>query len=243
MTDDLKRALAREHSEDAEAYMDGKAPFIEEAEGRALAWRPAARSIVLFDFGDVIAAFDPSFRAVEFARLTALSPERVLSRLSTNDFWIQTDRGAYSGPEMERRICELLGRELPHEELLRLQAAAFTVRPEMVEIARAVSRRLRTGILTNNAPLLHEAFPVHFPELTRLFEPLLFSFQFGHVKPERELFERVQRRLGTAPGSILFIDDNSGHVAAARSVGWDAVQFRSPPQIRGALAERGLLEP
>lgn len=199
--------------------------------------------IVLFDFGDVIATFDPAFRAAEFARLTGLSPEEVLSRLSTDDFWTETDRGVFSGAEMERRIGELLGQDFTHEELLRLQAAAFTVRPEMLEMARAVTRRSRTGILTNNAPLLLEAFPIHFPEVARLFDPLLFSFQFGRVKPERELFEAVHRRLGVSRGGIVFIDDNPVHVDSARSVGWDAVRFRSAQQLREALVERGFVLP
>ncbi len=35
----LKQQLAREHSDDIEAYMDGKEMFIKEYEGKAIAWR------------------------------------------------------------------------------------------------------------------------------------------------------------------------------------------------------------
>jgi GrpB-like predicted nucleotidyltransferase (UPF0157 family) len=41
---ELKRRLAREHPDDMEAYMDGKAPFIKEHEAKALAWWSSQRA-------------------------------------------------------------------------------------------------------------------------------------------------------------------------------------------------------
>ena len=75
-----------------------------------------------------------------------------------------------------------------------------------------------------------------------MFDPILYSFQFKHVKPERELFEAVEDQLGLPGEEIHFIDDTQGHVAAARAAGWDAVQYLSTTQLRNALAERGLLD-
>ncbi len=60
---------------------------------------------------------------------------------------------------MGRRICALLGCTFSREELLHLQTLAFVVDPEVLALAEAVSRRLRVGIPTSNAPLLHEALP------------------------------------------------------------------------------------
>ena len=93
-------------------------------------------------------------------------------------------------------------------------------------------------MLTNNAPLLREAFPIHFPELVQVFDPILFSFQFDHVKPEREIFQLVQEHLEVPADEIFFIDDQASHVASAVSVGWDAVQYESPEGLRRALAQR-----
>ncbi len=199
-----------------------------------------APALVLFDLGDVIATFDPGPRLAEYGRRSGLSEAEVRDRLSSNDFWVNTDRGVFTAEQMQQEICALLGCRFSREELLRLQAAAFTVRPEIVQIAEEVSARTRAGILTNNAPLLEEAFPLHFPELVRLFDPILFSYQFGHIKPEREIFESVAAHMALAPAGILLIDDQHRHVSAARSVGWDAIQFESVPQLRLSLAERGL---
>ena len=68
------------------------------------------------------------------------------------------------------------------------------------------------------------------------------ELRIGHVKPEVELFEAVQARLGLQPHEILFIDDTAGHVRAAASVGWDAVHYLSPSSCIEALEQRGILD-
>lgn len=196
--------------------------------------------IVLFDLGNVIAAWDPTPRLAEYARRSGLSVLEVRERLATDDFWADTDRGVYSAAQMQERISSLLGCSFSRAELLELQAIAFEVRPEILRLAQEAAASARIGILTNNAPLLREAFPTHFPELTRSFAPILFSFEFGHIKPEIELFEAVTRRLAHAPSEIVFIDDQLSHVTAASSIGWDTIWFQSASQLQLALAERGL---
>jgi len=198
-------------------------------------------SIVLFDLGDVVADFDPAPRIAEFARHARLTGAEVTARLSAGDFWRNTDRGACSSDEMHEQICTRLDYRFSRAELLRLQAAAFTLRPEVVRLAIEVSARARVGVLTNNAPLLQDALPTHFPELTRVFAPILYSFEFGCAKPERALFERVAARMALEPKQIVFVDDQVSHVEAARSVGWDALRFESVAGLRCALADRGLL--
>jgi GrpB-like predicted nucleotidyltransferase (UPF0157 family) len=42
---ELKRELAKQHANDIEGYMDGKDPFINGHEAKALAWRQSARRI------------------------------------------------------------------------------------------------------------------------------------------------------------------------------------------------------
>lgn len=192
-------------------------------------------AIVLFDLGDVVARFDPAPRYAEYAARAGLTPAQVRERLATDDFWRDTDRGRYTAEEMARRICELLGVPFTRAELLRLQAAAFKPRPEVLAIAARAARHSRVGMLTNNAPLLKEAVPIHLPELVRAFDPILYSFEFGHTKPDRELFERVKERLGLPPAEIFFIDDQESHVAAARAVGWRALRFESAAQLEESL--------
>ncbi len=189
----------------------------------------------------MLATWDVRPRLAEYANRSGLSQSKVLERLSEDEFWVNTDRGAYSAAEMELRICQLLQCEFSRADLLRLQAVAFNVRPDVLSLANAAAIGRRVGILTNNAPLLQEALPHYFPELVERFDPILFSFQFGHVKPERELFEAVEGELGLSGAEICFIADTQGHVTAARAAGWDADLYQSPAHLRKLLIERDII--
>jgi putative hydrolase of the HAD superfamily len=51
------------------------------------------------------------------------------------------------------------------------------------------------------------------------------SSDLGARKPDRAFYERVQTALGLEPQAILFWDDSSANVEAARAVGWQAELF------------------
>jgi putative hydrolase of the HAD superfamily len=199
-------------------------------------------SVVLFDLGDVVAAYDPSPRVARYAERSGRTSEEVRVRLADSGFSEDCDRGIFSAQEMQTEICRRLGCVFSHDEQLMLQAAAFSVRPGVLALATAVARRARTGLLTNNSPLLLEAFPHRFPELLRTFDPILFSFQFGDTKPSVALFEKVAESLETPPSEILLIDDQERHVEGARSAGWEGLRFESEPTLRTALIERSLID-
>ena len=199
-------------------------------------------SIVLFDLGDVLASYDPRPRIAAYARAADLEEAEVRARLRRGGFGDDCDRGVYSAEQMHREICQRLEHAFSREELLSLEAAAFRVQSEVLAIASTVASRVRTGILTNNGPLLEETFPVHFPELVAALEPILISYQFNHMKADRGLFDAVSTSIGINPGEILFIDDKALHVSLARDSGWQAEQFVSASQLRGALVARGLIE-
>jgi HAD superfamily hydrolase (TIGR01509 family) len=55
------------------------------------------------------------------------------------------------------------------------------------------------------------------------------------MKPHREFFDTVTTSLGVAPDSILFIDDQSHVVEAARRFGWKTIQFETPTKLRAEL--------
>ena len=70
----------------------------------------------------------------------------------------------------------------------------------------------------------------------KLFRDIVVS-GFEHIaKPDPRIFELAAARFAIAPERSLFIDDTMEHVLAARSVGFNAVHFVSPEQLRRDLA-------
>lgn len=63
------------------------------------------------------------------------------------------------------------------------------------------------------------------------FEPLVLSCYEGFAKPDPEIYEIVEERLGgIQPEQILLIDDQDKCVDGARERGWQVVKWEDPEQ-------------
>jgi putative hydrolase of the HAD superfamily len=72
------------------------------------------------------------------------------------------------------------------------------------------------------------------------FEQLVLSYEVGAVKPEPAIFQTAIERAGVAPHEIFYMDDMPGHVAGARAMGIDAVQFTDAPTLVAQMRQRGI---
>jgi glucose-1-phosphatase len=182
----------------------------------------------------------PKRRLDTFATVTRLEAEDIRHKLWVSGFSDQCDAGRYSGDEMHAQLCQSLGVSLSRREVGRLWALAFEPDAEVLAIAAALRRHLPTGLLTNNSPLLRDAFPEFLPEVERHFAPIIFSYAHGACKPSPELYASVVRSTGVAAHETLLIDDTLENVRGAEAAGWQAVHFTSPSALREALQEWGV---
>ena len=107
------------------------------------------------------------------------------------------------------------------------------------------SRGLRTACLSNTNERHWRTILQTDPQyaaLTRL-DHLFASHELRVMKPDERAFRRVEGATGFRGGQVLFFDDKSENVAAARSAGGRAehVDPADDPvrQIRGFLADHG----
>lgn len=73
------------------------------------------------------------------------------------------------------------------------------------------------------------------------FDGFVISGYEGVAKPDRAIFERLIARFAIEPARTLFIDDQQPNIDAALQLGFDAVRFASPEDLRRLLAERRLI--
>ena len=59
---------------------------------------------------------------------------------------------------------------------------------------------------------------------------------------EPAAFQTMLEKLGQAPDTCLFIDDNPRNVRTAEAVGLAGIHFINAAHLRGELAERGIIQ-
>lgn len=100
-----------------------------------------------------------------------------------------------------------------------------TLDQQMFDWFAGLRPEYRTGILSNSAPEARERERCWgFEQVT---DDLVYSHEAGLLKPDPRIFALATSRLGVQPGEIVFVDDQPGHVEAARAAGWHAVRHVS----------------
>lgn len=197
---------------------------------------------VIFDYGRVLTGPpDPAAHA-ELLRLTGLSADRL-----ETFYWADRpafDGGRLTGPGFWRKLANDAGLSLSEstiEELTLWDARMWTrADPAMLDWQLALKRRgLLTAIVSNMGDSVHEHMVRELDWLSR-FDVLVWSYQLGVVKPDREIYRYALGRLGTRPEETLFIDDKAENVETAVAMGMKGMIFSDVEKLRVDIVESGL---
>jgi len=190
----------------------------------------------------VVCRFEPGPRLARLAQLSGLDETEVRTRVWESGLTRHFDLGRYTSEEWRQALNERLGLGLDLEAFEDLMLSALTVDEETIALVDAIDPRIRVAMLTDNPALLLDAIPRRFPALVSRFDPMLFSFQLGVLKPSPDAFAMALARLEVLADQVLFIDDTLANVEGARAAGIEAVHFTSAAALRPELEARGLLQ-
>lgn len=195
---------------------------------------------VIFDWGGVFSRRPPGASARSLERRLGLE-RGTLGGFFKEEAWVEVSTGRIAEDEFWKRVCAQFPN--PPDDALsqRIWRHFFhhgLVRKGVIAIAQEL-RSSGTGVsLLNNAgPSLR---PLLAP-LLHLFDDVVISAEVGIRKPEAEIYALALERLHLPGESVLFIDDFTHNVAAAREAGLQAHRFLGPARLRRVLQRHGLL--
>ena len=83
---------------------------------------------------------------------------------------------------------------------------------------------VKTAILSNGVPEVMARVGAERP-LAEIFDVVVVSYELGHAKPDREIYQVTLSKLGVLPQDALFVDDRSENIAAANELGLRTFHF------------------
>ena len=195
----------------------------------------------MFDLGGVLVDWDPRYLYRKLLDDEA-AVEEFLATVCTPAWNAEQDRGR----PFAEGVAELVERHPAH-------AAAITAYherwPEMlggaVDGAVEVLAELRAAgvpvyALTNWSAETFGVARERF-EFLEWFDGVLVSGEERIIKPDPAIFRLLLDRFGLDPEATFYVDDSEQNVAAADRLGFDAVRFTTPAQLRRDLVARRLL--
>jgi epoxide hydrolase-like predicted phosphatase len=181
--------------------------------------------VLVFDFFGVICSEIAPFVLPKY-----MSKEQAVAYKAT--IVRDADTGAITQGEMFRRLSAIA--HVPAEQLHAEFWAHVRIDPEMVAMIEQLRARHRVALLTNALTPFFRQIAVQY-DLERLFEIILVSSEEGIAKPDPAFYRLMVERLGVKAEACLFIDDNEENLQAARSVGMDALLFKSAEKLKRDL--------
>lgn len=197
---------------------------------------------VVFDIGNVLIEWQPEryFDSV-------IGPDRrkqLFAQVDLHKMNDRVDRGetfrdviyatADAYPEWRDEIL------MWHDNWLEMAA------PEIPHSVRLMARLQAKGIpvfsLTNFGIQTYALADKVYPFLTQ-FDRDFISGHLGMIKPDPNIYARLENDSGIAPQDLLFTDDRPENIAAAAARGWQTHLFEHPKGWADCIVRAGLLTP
>jgi putative hydrolase of the HAD superfamily len=189
---------------------------------------------VVFDIGGVLEITPDLGVYREWETRLGLPAAGMGERL--HDVWLGGALGAITLEDVHQAITDRLG--LDERQLAAFMADLWreylgTANTELIEYARGLRPRYRTGILSNSFVGAREREQAAYG-FEDLVDEIVYSHEAGVSKPDRRIYTLICSRLNVRPDETVFLDDTGVCVAGAREAGIHAVHYRDNTQ---AIAE------
>ncbi|MEK7438513.1 MAG: HAD family hydrolase [Pseudomonadota bacterium] len=197
----------------------------------------AARPTVIFDLGGVLVSVDFERACARLEAAGAAPAAVILETIASGEDKLAFDTGRLSPQEFAARFCAAIGVRLPYAEFANIWCDIFAEQHEVTNLLDEIAGKADLVLLSNTDPL-HLAYVRSRYGFLAKFGQLVLSYEVGHAKPARQIYERAIG-LCAAGSRMIYFDDIPGYVAAARACGLPAEQFVDAARLRRDLQRVG----
>jgi putative hydrolase of the HAD superfamily len=153
------------------------------------------------------------------------------------DAWIGGSIGTITLDDVHQALRDRVG--LDEEQLAAFMADLWreylgTANTELIEYARGLRPRYRTGILSNSFVGAREQEQQAYG-FEDLVDEMIYSHECGMSKPDPRIYALTCERLGIPAGETVFVDDHVPNVTAATEAGLHAIRFTDNATVIAAI--------
>ena len=197
---------------------------------------------VIFDFGNVIAAFDVGKFLARLSGWSGAGVETLRDRIYGSGLHSRFERGEIGPDGFHREVCRLSGATVPAEDLAQGFTDIFTPLDSTHGLIRALQGKYRLGLLSNTNEWHFERYIRNVPVFP-LFDAVTLSYEVRALKPSPEIYRDALRKLSLPPEACVFIDDIPEYADGASALGIRGIRFTGHDDLIRALADLRVLVP
>jgi putative hydrolase of the HAD superfamily len=181
--------------------------------------------------------FERGYRALE--GLCPYAAAEMPRRLAATGLVERFETGLIEPRDFVAQMSSALDLDIEYGHFCRIWSSIFTDTLIPESMLASLAARYRLLLLSNTNAIHFEGLRASHP-LLRHFHKLILSYEVKAMKPRPEIYQAALACAGCRPEDCFYTDDIAAYVTAARSLGIDAVQFRSLEQLQGEMQARGI---
>ena len=188
---------------------------------------------VLFDLGNVLVHIDPD---TFWRKLGLLSTEETSPYTDEYISWIRKYETGHIGTnDFLKGLCTIFNNRFTIDRL-EFAFSGIIQEPvaEMIDIVRCISSTHKTALASNTSEIHYNLSRMKCDALRVLHKHYL-SYQLHSMKPAGGFYDAIIKDRGVTSAELLFIDDSSENVEAAKLAGMQAIHFKSVDHLKTAL--------
>lgn len=186
--------------------------------------------VVVFDLGKVLVDFDYGIAARNLAALSKVPAPKMQEIVEKSQLLVQFETGLINRDQFFQQVCDATGYCGDQATFNLLFADIFTAIEPMVAFHAGLRKQgIPTYIFSNTNDLAVTHIRARFPFFSN-FDDYILSYEHGAMKPNRKIYEVVERVTEKRGPDICYIDDRLENVETGKAMGWQTIWHNSPEE-------------
>lgn len=194
---------------------------------------------IVFDFGGVLIDWNPRYLYRDIFK-DETEMEYFLSEVTSPEWNASLDKGK----PFKEGVVELIARHPKYVKEIEMYDTGWEdmlgeVITGSVDIMKDLSERYPVYGLTNWSAEKFEIALLKY-DFFKVLDGIVVSGIEKEIKPEEKIFEILIYRYNLIPSETVFIDDSLPNIETAKRLGFQAIHFKNPEQLRIDLKAKGV---
>lgn len=187
--------------------------------------------VIVFDYAGVVVESPMA----NWAKKTSHpDPEKLKGYKKLTDIW---DKGLMPIDQMFEYLSMFTG--ITKDEIWEKLYGRYKPNQEILEIIKKLRRNYKIFLFSNFvSQILNHLLEIN--DLTRYFDEVIVSSDYGVKKPDPKFFDILVKKAGVSKDEIIFIDDLKENVKGGNEYGIKSFLYVSPQQLIKDLVENGI---
>ena len=195
---------------------------------------------IIFDLSEVIISGYYGTEKIIASNTDVSEEEFEKRRLEVNDFFLDVMRGNHAEEEYWQGLLAGTNWNISIDELKKFVRLNLNRRvPGTLDLINRIGKNYNLILLSDHVKEWMEYIIQNNDGLSR-FNKRFFSYEYGKVKSDSDVFEYLIHQTQIIPEETIFIDDSLVNVQNAQKSGIDAILFTDADSLEEELRKRNI---